>query len=168
MARVVMLVGEGYEDAEFQVPYERLRARGHTVVVVGQEKGQTVHGKRGESAVEIEATADELYPDDFDAMVIPGGQGPDRLRTNEALVNFVSGFMATGKPVAAICHGPQLLIEAEQVAGRTLTSWPSVRKDLSNAGASWVDEAVVVDGNLITSREPGDLDAFVGALLERL
>jgi protease I len=168
MARIVMPVGEGYEDSEFQVPFDRLRERGDTVVVVGLEQGRTVHGKRGKSAVEVEATADQLYPDDFDAMVIPGGHGPDRLRMDQALVDFVRGFVATGKPVAAICHGPQLLIEAGQVSGRTLTSWPSVRRDLINAGASWVDEEVVVDGNLITSRKPGDLDAFVAALLERL
>ena len=168
MARIVMPVGEGYEDAEFQVPRDRLKEKGHTVVVIGEEKGRTVRGKRGQSAVVVETTAEETRPEDFDAMVIPGGYGPDRLRTDEDLVDFVGRFVASGKPVAAICHGPQLLIEAGQVEGRTLTSWPSVRTDLLNAGAAWVDEEVVVDGNLITSRKPGDLDAFVAALMDQL
>jgi protease I len=168
MAKIVMPVGEGFEDSEFQVPYDRLRSAGHEIVIVGIERGQVVKGKRGESEARIEATADALYPEDFDAMVIPGGHGPDRLRMDEALVKFTRGFMETGKPVAAICHGPQLLIEADAVRGRTLTSWPSVRKDLINAGANWVDEPVVEDGNLITSRKPDDLAAFTQAIQERL
>lgn len=168
MSRIVMPVGEGFEDSEFQVPYDRLRSAGHEIVIVGIEAGQVVKGKRGESEVEVEASADTLYPEDFDAMVIPGGHGPDRLRMDEALVEFTRGFMETGKPVAAICHGPQLLIEADAVRGRTLTSWPSVRRDLINAGANWVDEPVVEDGNLITSRKPDDLTAFTQAIQERL
>jgi protease I len=168
MAKIVMPVGDGFEDSEFQVPYDRLREAGHEVLIVGLEAGQMLRGKRGESQVTVEATAQTLYPDAFDAMVIPGGHGPDRLRMDEALVDFVRAFVATGKPVAAICHGPQLLIEAEVVRGRTLTSWPSVRKDLVNAGADWVDEPLVEDGNLITSRKPDDLTAFTQAIMEHL
>ncbi|MGD2113350.1 MAG: type 1 glutamine amidotransferase domain-containing protein [Gammaproteobacteria bacterium] len=168
MSRIAMLVGEGYEDAEFQVPYDRLRDAGHEVVVLGQQRGARVSGKRGESHAEIQHTADEVQPGEFDAVVIPGGHGPDKLRLDAAMVEFTRRFGATGRPLAAICHGPQLLIEADVVNGRTLTSWPSVRKDLINAGAHWVDAEVVTDGNLITSRKPADLDAFCEALLEKL
>jgi protease I len=168
MSTIAMLVGEGYEDSEFQVPYERLREAGHEVVVVGSERGSTVHGKRGNSEIRIQHTASELRPEDFDAVVIPGGYGPDKLRLDEAMVAFTRDFNAGGRPLAAICHGPQLLIEAGVVKGRTLTSWPSVRTDLINAGASWVDQELVEDGNLITSRKPADLDAFCAALLARL
>jgi protease I len=168
MSRVVMLVGEEFEDSEVAVPLERLKSAGHEVVVMGRDRGAVLVGKRGERSVEIGVTAESAYPDDYDALVIPGGHSPDHLRLAGDIVSFVHGFMATDKPVAAICHGPQLLIEAETVNGRTLTSWPSVRKDLLNAGAHWVDEPVVEDGNLITSREPGDLDVFCDALLTRL
>ena len=168
MARVVIIVGEGFEDSEFSVPLRRLREAGHEVVVVGSERDQTVHGKRGRSEARIEHTAAEIAVAECAALVIPGGHGPDRLRLDAGIVMFTHLFMASGKPVAAICHGPQLLIEAESVRGRTLTSWPSVRKDLINAGARWVDQPVVEDGNLITSRKPDDLDGFCDALLQRL
>ena len=168
MSKIAMLVGDGYEDTEFQVPYDRLRGAGHTVTVLGTRHGDVVHGKRGESQVGIEFTAAEVEPEAFDAVVIPGGHGPDKLRLDEDLVGFTRHFAASGKPLAAICHGPQLLIEAGVVKGRRLTSWPSVRKDLVNAGANWVDQPVVEDGNLITSRKPADLDAFCEAVLKRL
>lgn len=115
-----------------------------------------------------DVAAGDLEPEGFDALVIPGGFGPDRLRTDEAVVRFVKTFGALDRPIAAICHGPQLLIEAGLVRGRTLTSWPSVRTDLLNAGAQWVDQEVVEDGTLITSRKPDDLDAFCEVLLKRL
>lgn len=168
MARIAMPLAEDFEDIEFTVPYERLRAAGHTVTLIGQSPGIVVRGKRGQATATIEITADDLYPGDFDALVIPGGYSPDKLRIDAAIVSFTRGFVETGKPVAAICHGPQLLIEAEAVRGKTLTSWPSVRTDLLNAGASWIDEAVVEDDNLITSRKPDDLEAFCDALLRRL
>ncbi len=130
----------------------RLREAGHEVVIVGERAGEAVRGKRAQTAATVDSSAEGLYPGDFDALVIPGGYSPDHLRLNPAVVSFVQGFFATGKPVAAICHAAQLLIEAEVVRGKTMTSWPSVRKDLENAGASWVDQEVVEDGNLITSR----------------
>lgn len=164
MSKLVFIVGEGFEDSEFQVPYEHLKKAGHTIDVMGDEAGVDVHGKRGGFAAHIDIDARGAYPHDYAALVIPGGFGPDRLRTNEKIVAFVEGFVSTGKPVAAICHGPQLLIEADQVRGRTLTSWPSVRTDLLNAGAVWVDEPVVVDDNLITSRKPADLEPFCQAI----
>ena len=164
MSKLVFVVGEGFEDSEFQVPYEHLKKAGHEIDVMGSEAGVDVHGKRGGFAAHVDIDAGSAYPDDYAALVIPGGFGPDRLRTNEKIVAFIIGFVSTGKPVAAICHGPQLLIETDQVNGRTLTSWPSVRTDLLNAGAVWVDEPVVVDDNLITSRKPDDLEQFCQAI----
>lgn len=168
MATIAVPIGEDFEDSEFTVPRDRLRAAGHDVVTVGIERGRSVAGKRGKEKVTVDATAEECDPGAFDAVVIPGGYSPDHLRTDEALVAFLKKFNATGRLVAAICHGPQLLIEADAVRGRTVTSWPSIRKDLVNAGAAWVDRAVVEDGNLITSRKPEDLEAFSDALLRRL
>ena len=167
MSRVAMLVGEDYEDSEFQVPYDKLREAGHEVVVLGMQHG-TAHGKHRRSEIGIRQTAAEVRPEEFDAVVIPGGYGPDKLRMDESMVKFTRQFHDSGKPLAAICHGPQLLIEADVARGHTLTSWPSVRTDLINAGADWVDEEVVQDGNLITSRKPADLDAFCSALMARL
>lgn len=168
MATIAMPVGEGFEDSEFSEPFERLQDAGHSVVTFGAERGERIWGKRGQAMVTIEHIPDEIDPGQFDALVIPGGYSPDHLRTNQSVVSFVRRFVESGKPVAAICHGPQLLIEADAVEGREITSWPSVRKDLENAGARWVDREVVEDGNLITSRSPDDLDAFCDAILQRL
>jgi protease I len=168
MARLAILVGEGFEDSEFQVPYEHLKKAGHDVDVMGIEADVDVYGKRNGYAAHIDVAAHAAYPDHYDALVIPGGYGPDRLRTNPHVVDFVRAFMQSGKPVAAICHGPQLLIEADSVRGRSLTSWPSIKTDLLNAGAFWVDQEVVVEHNLITSRQPDDLDAFCKALDQAL
>jgi protease I len=136
--------------------------------VIGSRTGATVEGKRRRVQATIDAAAGSADPSDFDVLQIPGGYSPDDLRTNPAVVSFVRRFWKTGRTVAAICHGPQLLIEADAVRGRRLTSWPSVRKDLENAGATWVDDEVVVDRNLITSRKPDDLDAFSDTVLRAL
>lgn len=168
MSRIAIIVGDGYEDSEFSVPMERLQTAGHTLDVIGSSAGETVRGKRGDSETRIQVSTAQADPIDYDALLIPGGFGPDRLRLDGHAVEFVRRFFDSGKPVAAICHGPQLLIEADVVRGLTLTSWPSVKTDLINAGARWVDEAVVEDGNLISSRKPDDLDAFCAALLRRL
>lgn len=168
MARIAIPLAQDFEDSEFSVPYSRLKEAGHALVVFGKQAGETVKGKRGEESFTVEQTAQELSPSDFDALVIPGGFSPDHLRTDEQVVGFVRNFCQTGKPVAAICHGPQLLIEADAVAGKTMTSFASVRKDLENAGAKWVDQEVVEDGNLITSRNPNDLNAFVSTLQKHL
>ena len=168
MAHIAVPLANDFEDSEFTVPAERLRAAGHRITVIGRAAGDRVTGKRGKARVAVDASAEDVDPDDFDALVIPGGYSPDHLRTVPSVVSFVRRFCATGKLVAAVCHGPQLLIEADAVRGRTTTSWPSVRKDLENAGARWVDREVVEDGNLVTSRKPDDLDAFSEAILRRL
>ena len=168
MAKIAMPVGEGFEDSELSVPCERLKDAGHEVVTIGLERGERLWGKNGETMATVARAVDEVDPTTFDALVIPGGQSPDHLRIEPSIVAFVRRFAETNKPLAAICHGPQLLIEAEVVEGRELTSWPSVRKDLENAGARWIDRAVVEDGNLITSRCPDDLDEFCDAILARL
>jgi protease I len=168
MAKIAMPLASGFEDSEFAVPYERLREAGHEVTVLGSKQGEVIRGKGGRVSATVEATAGSVDPAQFDALVIPGGYSPDHLRLDAAMVSFVRHFMDAGKLVAAVCHGPQLLIEAEVVRGRKLTSWPSVRKDLENAGAGWVDEEVVEDGNLITSRKPEDLDAFCEAIAAQL
>jgi protease I len=168
MAKIAIPLASGFEDSEFSVPFERLQGAGHAITVFGKAAGETVSGKRGTASKLVEAAAGSLAPEDFDALVIPGGHSPDSLRTDADVVGFTRAFFETGKPVAAICHGPQLLIEAGCVKGRKLTSWLSVRTDLRNAGAEWVDEEVVADANLITSRKPGDMPAFCRAILESL
>jgi protease I len=168
VAKVAFVLADDFEDSEFQVPYDRLREAGHQVTVVGAEAGKAVKGKRGKVSHTLEAVPDQVDANDFDALVIPGGYSPDKLRTEAGVVKLVQGVIEQDRPVAAICHGPSLLVEADAVHRRTVTSWPSIRTDLTNAGAAWVDREVVEDGNLITSRKPGDLDAFVDALLRRL
>ncbi len=168
MATIAALVGDEFEDSELQVPCERMRGAGHQVAVVGTDAGVRVRGKRGQVTVTADLAARDADPGRFDLLFIPGGHSPDHLRTHADVMRLVRKFWDTGKPVAAICHGPQLLIEADVVRGVTLTSWPSVRKDLENAGARWVDQPVVEDGRLITSRKPQDVDAFSAAVLGRL
>jgi len=168
MAKIAMIVGQDFEDVEFRQPFDELEAAGHEIEVLGKTGGARVEGKRGKEAVTIDAAAGDRDPTGYDALVLPGGYGPDQLRTDDRVVSFIRDFADTGKPIAAVCHAPQLLIEAGVVDGRTMTSWPSVKTDLMNAGARWVDEEVVQDGPFITSRQPDDLDAFVRALIERL
>jgi protease I len=168
MARIAMVLGQEFEDSEAMVPLERLRKAGHEVEILGRKAGEELRGKRGDARLRVDASCAERDPNDYDALLIPGGHSPDHLRTEAPVVAFVRAFVDTDGLVAAVCHGPQLLIEADAVDGRRLTSWPSVRTDLLNAGADWVDEPVVVDDNLVTSRKPADLDAFTAALIERL
>ena len=168
MARVAFVLENDFEDSEFRVPYDRLTKAGHDVTVVGTEKGKEVKGKKGKETFSIEATADMVSPDEFDALVVPGGWSPDKLRMDEGIVAFVAAFGRESKPVAAICHAGSLLVDADLVDGATVTSYPSIRRDLENAGADWVDQEVVEDGFLITSRNPNDLPAFCDAILRRL
>ncbi len=168
MAKVAMLLGDEFEDSEFRVPYDALKQAGHDVQVLGEEKHQRVTGKRGHETVTIDDAVSDHSVQEYAALVIPGGHSPDHLRTHAPTVAFVHDFCESGKTVAAVCHGPQLLIEAAEVKGRVLTSWPSVRTDLLNAGAIWVDQEVVSDGFLITSRKPEDLKAFTARILEQI
>jgi protease I len=168
MSKVAFVLANDFEDSEFKVPYDRVREAGHQATVIGAKAGEEVKGKKGKESATIETTAGQVDAAGFDALVIPGGYSPDHLRLDKDVVALVRRFVESGKPVAAICHGPQLLIEADAVKGRTMTSWPSVRKDIENAGGRWVDREVVIDGNLITSRKPDDLGAFSRALLEHL
>ena len=167
MARIAFVLGNDFEDSELRQPFDALRGAGHEVEIVGVKAGEVVRGKHGEG-VTIDAAARERDPATYDALVIPGGYSPDHLRMDKELVRFVQGIVRNGKLVAAVCHGPQLLIEADAVEGKKLTSWPSVRTDLLNAGAKWVDREVVVDGALITSRKPEDLPAFIAEIQKQL
>ena len=167
MSKVAIVLGPDFEDSELEAPLTALREHGHEVVVVGLDR-EELTGKRGDVTCTPDATVADVRPNDVDALVIPGGYSPDHLRTDDAMVRFVKAVADSGRPVAAICHAGSLLIEAGLVAGRTVTSWPSIRTDLVNAGAAWMDQEVVVDGNLVTSRRPDDLPAFVATLIGQL
>lgn len=168
MARIAMLLDDMFEDSEFRVPYDRLRNAGHEVTVVGREAGKQVTGKQGKEKVTPDRAIADVSADDFDAVVIPGGYSPDHLRTDIKMVGLTRETYLKGKPLAAVCHGPWMLVEADVADGHTVTSWPSIKTDLINAGARWVDREVVEDGNLITSRNPRDLEAFSDAILRQL
>lgn len=168
MAKVAMLLGQEYEDSEARIPLDRLRERGHEVDVVGLEAGETLRGKKGKEAITAYVAVSDVSADGYAALIIPGGKSPAHLRKNEEAVDFVEQFVKQGKLVAAVCHGPQMLVEAGLVEGRVMTSWPEVRAELERAGAHWVDQQVVEDGNYITSRKPEDLEAFSNAILARL
>jgi protease I len=157
--RIACLLGPGFEDSEFRIPYDRFRAAGHDVVIIGTKRGDVLDGYRQREQVRAERGIDDVKPDEFDALFIPGGHSPDHLRADDRMVRFARAF--AHRPIFAICHGPQLLITADMVRGRTMTAWKTVQVDLENAGAAVVDREVVVDGNLVTSRRPSDLDAFV-------
>lgn len=163
---IAVLATDGFEDSELEKPLEAVQAAGATVTVISEEVG-VFTGKNGTSITADMAVEDALV-DQFDGLILPGGvENPDRLRTNDAAVDLIRDFFEAGKPVAAICHAPWLLIEAGVVEGRILTSWPSLKTDLINAGADWVDEAVVVDEGLVTSRKPDDLPVFCQKMVEQ-
>ncbi|HEX6074298.1 MAG TPA: type 1 glutamine amidotransferase domain-containing protein [Micromonosporaceae bacterium] len=167
MAQIAFLLADMFEDSEFEVPWNRMTEAGHQVAVVGLQRAAEVAGKKGARTV-VDLAVAEVRPDEFDALVIPGGYSPDKLRVDPVSVDFTRQMVESGKPVAAICHAGWLLAEADVVRGRRVTSVRNIRTDLINAGAEWVDEEVVVDGNLITSRNPDDLPAFCQALLDHL
>lgn len=162
---------EGVEAVELTDPWEALRNAGHDTELISTESGTVQlfdHLDKTETQ-KVDKVVKDVSVDDYDALVLPGGvANPDALRTNDDAVQFVKDFMASGKPVAAICHAPWTLVEANVVKGRTLTSWPSLKTDIENAGGTWVDQDVMVDDNLITSRNPNDLPAFQHAVLSAL
>ena len=165
---VVCLLGQGFEDSEFRLPYDRLKAAGVRVDVVGAKAGEELKGYRGKETVKADRAIDDVQPDQYRALFIPGGYSPDHLRADDRFVAFVKAFDATGRPIAAVCHGPQLLISAELVRGRTLTAWKTIQGDLRQMGATVKDAPVVSDRNWITSRQPSDLAMFSDALLRAL
>lgn len=169
--RIALLSTHGFEQSELMKPLEALRAAGHHVDVVSPESG-SIRGWKDKDwgdSVPVDVALADAKVDDYDALVLPGGQmNPDILRINAAAVALVKAFDAAAKPLAAICHAPWLLIEAGAAKGRKVTSWPSVRVDLENAGASWSDSEVVTDGHVITSRKPDDIPAFNRAILAAL
>ncbi len=167
MAKMLIFVEKGVEDAEFIYPYYRFQEKGYQMVIVAPKAGETYSGKHG-VPFKADVTPDRVNIDEYEAVIIPGGQAPDRMRLNDGLVDLVREANRQSKVIAAVCHGPQMLIEADIVRGRTVTSWPSVRTDLKNAGAKVVDEPAVIDGNLITSRSPADLPDFCKAIIKRL
>ncbi|WP_375289361.1 type 1 glutamine amidotransferase domain-containing protein [Qipengyuania sp.] len=171
MTKVMILATDGFEQSELMKPRDNLNKAGIETTVVSLESGE-IKGwdqKDWGKSVKVDMTVDEANADDFDALLLPGGQmNPDILRMNDDAVQLVKDFADAGKPIAAICHGPWLLAEADIIDGKTVTSWPSIRTDLMNAGADVVDREVVQDGNLITSRNPDDIPAFSKALIEKL
>jgi len=158
--RIACVLDVDYEDSEFKEPYDAFRKAGHQVTVIGLKAGKDLKGKKGEVTTKAEAGIDQVRPDQFDALFIPGGYSPDHLRLNSKVVSFTKSFFDSDKPVFAICHGPQLLITARVVKGRTLTAWPTIQDDLRQVGAKVVDQEVAVDGNLVTARKPDDIPAF--------
>lgn len=166
--KIAILAEEDFEDSELIEPLRSMKNAGARVVIVGTGSKPSYRGKRGDASVSVDSTADRVSAEDFDAIIIPGGYAPDKMRRDPAMVELVKKAYELGKVVAAICHGPQLLISADIVRGRKLTSWPSIAVDLENAGAEWVDAPVVQDGNIITSRKPADLPRFNKAIIEAL
>jgi protease I len=170
--RVAFLVAqEGVEQVELTEPWKAVEQAGGTPRLVSQEEGRVQafnHLDKGET-FQVDETLDAARPQEYDALVLPGGvANPDRLRTDDRAVRFIQEIFSTGKPVGVICHGPWTLVEADLVRGRTLTSWPSLQTDIRNAGGTWVDEEVVVDQGLVSSRNPDDLPAFCAKVVEEI
>jgi protease I len=167
--KVLILATDGFEQVELTDPKKALEDAGIETVVASPKEGEIKGWKFTDwgDSVKVDQTLDQVDASAFDALLLPGGQiNPDKLRMEEKAVSLVKQFVLGGKPVAAICHGPWLLVEADVVKGKTVTSWPSIRTDLRNAGANVVDQEVVVDGQFITSRKPDDIPAFSKALIE--
>ena len=164
-ARILMIATNGFEDSELMEPRRRLIEAGAKLTLASLDTDE-IEGDKGEARIKPDLAIDQVDAGDYDALLLPGGtKNPDHLRTNEKVVATVREFAETGKPVAAICHGPWLLVEADVVRGRRVTSWPSIRTDLRNAGAEVVDEEAVTDANIVTSRKPEDIPAFVQAFV---
>jgi protease I len=170
-ARIAILATNGFEQSELEVPLTKLREAGATVDVISPESGE-IKGwdhKDWGRPVKVDKKLDSVAPDDYDAIVLPGGQiNPDLLRVNESALQFIRSFLDSGKVVAAVCHAPWLLVELDAVRGLNVTSYNSIKTDVKNAGGQWVDKEVVVDKGIVTSRNPGDLQAFVAKIIEEV
>lgn len=170
-AKIVILATDGYERSELRVPFDELRKRGAEVKIASIKTGQIKSWDENDwgDSVDVDLAATDVVTGDFDALVLPGGQiNPDKLRADEGAMRVVREFIKSGKVVAAICHAPWLLIEADAVKDRKVTSYGSIKTDVKNAGGQWLDEEVVVDQGIITSRSPDDLDAFVDKIVEEI
>lgn len=167
-SKILIVSSDGFEESELFGPREILLGKGAEVKLASPDLKPiqaTVHDDPGKT-IRPDLTIADAKADDFDALILPGGvRNPDHLRTNKAAIDLIRAFADAGKPVAAICHGPWLLVEADLLRGKTATSWPSIRTDLRNAGANVVDESAVTDGNIVTSRNPGDVEAFTEAVI---
>jgi protease I len=167
--KVAILAADGFEEVELTKPRKALEEAGAKTSVVSLKSGKIQgmnHADKG-ATVAVDVTLEEAKPQEFDALLIPGGlMNPDTLRSTDEALEFVRHFFRQGKPVAAICHAPWVLIDAEVVSGRTITSWPAIKTDVRNAGATWVDQDVVVDNGLVTSRKPDDIPAFNEKMIE--
>lgn len=168
-AKVLIVATDGFEESELFGPLEILKGKGAEVKLASPDLNPiqaTVHDDPGKT-IRPDLTVEDAREGDFDAIILPGGvRNPDHLRTNKAAIDLIRAFDRAGKPVAAICHGPWLLVEADLLRGRTATAWPSIRTDLRNAGAKVIDEPAVIDGNIVTSRKPDDVPEFTEALIE--
>lgn len=167
--KVLILATDGFEQSELTDPKKALEDAGIGTTVASPKSGEIKGWDQTDwgDTVKVDATLDDVSANDFDALLLPGGQiNPDKLRMEEKAVALVKAFAQAGKPIAAICHGPWMLVEADVVKGKTVTSWPSIRTDLRNAGANVVDQEVALDGQFITSRKPDDIPAFSKALIE--
>jgi len=169
--KVAILTENGFEEVELTSPKKALEDAGAEVEIVSPQKEKVKAWSHDHWSIEVpvDVNVEDADPNEYDALMVPGGVlNPDKMRMNEKCVRFAQHFLETGKPVAAICHGPQLLIETGLIDGRNMTSYPSVKTDLMNAGASWIDREVVVDNGLVTSRSPKDLDAFNKKMIEEI
>jgi protease I len=167
MSKILIMLDRGVEDAEFLYPYYRFQEAGYAVDVVASKAHETYVGKHG-VPLTSDLSPDGVKIEDYDGLIIPGGKAPDRMRINKRLVDIVKEAVSKGKVVAAICHGPQMLIEADVLRGRKVTCWKSLVTDVKNAGATFLDEEAVIDGNMVTSRSPADLPSFCKATIKLL
>jgi protease I len=169
--KIAVLTDNGFEEVELTSPKKALEEAGAEVKIVSPQKGKVKAWDRDHWSIElpVDVQVEEANAEDYDALVLPGGvMNPDQLRLNKKSVEFAQQFLETGKPVAAICHGPQLLIETGLIGGRNMTSYPSLRTDLENAGVIWEDKEVITDNGLVTSRTPKDLEAFNKMMIEEI
>jgi protease I len=168
MSHIAVIIEDMFEDSEYIQPAEAFKGEGHELIHIGMQEGATVKGKKKETPVQIDKAIKDVSVNDFDALLIPGGFSPDKLRAHDEAVTFTKKFMESGKPIFSICHGPQLLISADVIRGRKVTGWKSIIQDIKNAGAEFLDQEVVDDGNLVSSRSPDDLPAFIKVSLSKL
>lgn len=168
MAKVAVIIADLFEDSEYTEPVKAFTKAGYEIVTIGLQAGSTVTGKKKGTRVKVDTSPQKSSVDAFDALLIPGGYSPDKLRGDSNAVEFVRCFMQADKPVFSICHGPQILVAARVLEGRNVTGWKSIIQDIIYAGGNFIDQKVVVDGNLVSSRSPRDLPAFIKACLAKL